>query len=79
LYSVEGFEVFADFGDKLFTALVTFWKPFIWCIGLGEGEEGEGGAAERKEMTDVLFYSPEIMYLAGCAGRGPNGVCVVIR
>ena len=35
LTHVEGFEVFANFGDKLFTALVTFREAIIWCIGLG--------------------------------------------
>ena len=35
LTHVEGFEVFANFCHKLFTALVALWEAFIWCIGLG--------------------------------------------
>lgn len=47
-----------------------------------------GGVRVRGYMIDCqsdpgkrtnLFYSPKIMYLAGCAGRGPNWVCVVVR
>jgi hypothetical protein len=44
---------FTDFGNELFTALVALRKAFIWCIGLGEGEEGEGGACKGEEMADV--------------------------
>lgn len=51
---VEGFEVFADFGDELFAALVALREAVILCVGLGEGEKGEGGACEGEEMADVL-------------------------
>jgi hypothetical protein len=54
LTHVEGFKVFADFGDELFTALVALREAFIWCICLGESEEREGGACEGEEMTDIL-------------------------
>jgi len=33
-------EVFANFGDKMFTALVALRETFIWSIVMGEGEEG---------------------------------------
>ena len=52
---VEGFEVFANFGYKLFTALVALRETFIWSIGLGEGKQGEGGASEGEEMANVLW------------------------
>lgn len=51
---VERFEVFAHFGDELFTALVAVREVFIWRIGLGKGKEGKGGACEGKEMAYVL-------------------------
>jgi hypothetical protein len=30
---VEGFEVFAHFGDELFTAFVVLLEDFIWRMG----------------------------------------------
>jgi hypothetical protein len=54
LTHIKGFKVFADFGDELFTALVALREAFIGCVGLGEGEKGEGGACEGKEVSDVL-------------------------
>ena len=38
----------------MFTALVALREVFVWRIGLGEGQEGEGGACEGKEMAYVL-------------------------
>jgi hypothetical protein len=52
---VEGFKVFAHFGDELFAALIAVREVFIWRICLGKGKEGKGGACEGKEMSYVLL------------------------
>lgn len=34
---VEGFKVFADFGDELLAALVAFGQACVWLVCLGQG------------------------------------------
>jgi hypothetical protein len=34
---VEGFKVFADFGDELLAALVALGQPCVWLVCLGQG------------------------------------------